>query len=118
IFRFHVQLEDESGAKIDTTAPLFFLGDEKLTPGNELIPQTLAQTLATRYSTHTDFEDYRGVPLHGQRVQFAPTQKPGDTSFEVKRMEFELHAIGGRLVPAMQGASVTIPSLKHLTGNQ
>ncbi|WP_414660890.1 hypothetical protein [Horticoccus sp. 23ND18S-11] len=117
-FRFHLQFEDESGAKIDTTAPLFFVGDEKLTPGNELIPQPLAELLAARYSTHAPFETFRRVDLAGQRVQFAPTNKPGDTSFEVRTMEFELHAVNGKLVPAMQNAAVTVPSLKHLTKNQ
>lgn len=117
VFRFHLQFEDESGAKIDATAPLFFLGDEKLTPGNELIPQPLADLLAARYSTHAPFETFRRLNLTGQRVQFAPTNKPGDTSFEVAAMEFELQPVSGKLVPAMQAAAVTVPSLKHLSGN-
>ena len=117
-FRFHVQLEDETGAKIDVTAPLFFLGNDQLTPGDELIPAPLAAQLADRYSHHAPFQALRRVDFSGQRVQFAATEKPGDTSFEVAAMEFMVTPVGGRLVPGMASAAVSVPTLKHLARSQ
>jgi hypothetical protein len=128
-FLFHIQFEDESGARIDAAMPLFFLGNEKLKPGVELIPKSLGQTkLAPRYTTEASFQKYRRTPLRGQRVQFAATAKPGDTSFEVSEMEFALSFVGtdavgtasesGVLVPSMKSAAVSVPTLKHLARSQ
>jgi hypothetical protein len=117
-FRFHLQLEDETGVKLDVTTPLFFVGNDQLTAGTELIPMPLATQLADRYSNNAPFKPLRRIPFSGQRVQFAATNKPGDTSFEVDAMEFMLNAINGRLVPAMASAAVTVPTLKHLARSQ
>jgi hypothetical protein len=117
-FLFHLQLEDETGAKLDVAAPLFFLSNDQLTPGSGLIPAGLATQLANRYSNHVPFKPLRRIGFNGQRVQFAATAKPGDTSFEVAAMEFMLAAVSGRLVPGMASAAVTVPTLKHLARSQ
>lgn len=117
-FLFHLQFEDEAGARIDAAMPLFFLGNEQLEPGTEKIPAALGDTLATRYSTHGPFRDFRRTPLHGQRVQLAPTAKPGDTSFELAAIEFCLAFKNGRLIPGLGSAAASIPTLKHLARSQ
>ncbi|HEX2099108.1 MAG TPA: hypothetical protein VHF69_00510, partial [Candidatus Synoicihabitans sp.] len=122
-FLFHLQFEDETGAKIDAAMPLFFVGDEKLKPGVELIPKALGagdNRLAHRYSTFAGFRPMRRVPLHGQRVQLAPTSKPGDTSFELAEFEFGLSYVAtdakgqaaesGVLVPGMISAAAEVPT--------
>ena len=117
-FRFNLQLEDEAGALINVSMPLFFLGNDLLDPATGKIGVALAGTIATRYSEQGDFFPLRRVDFGGQRVQFAESAKQGDTSFEVSAMEFMLTHVSGRLVPGMHRAMVTIPSLKHLARSQ
>ena len=127
-FLFHLQFQDESGARIDAAMPLFFVGDEKLVPGYETLPKSIGHDLlAKRYTEQSAFRERRRTSFNGQRVQFAPTDKPGDTSFEVAAMEFSLAFVGthdvgkasesGELVPGLLSAAVTVPALKHLARN-
>lgn len=117
-FRFHLQFEDEAGARIDAAMPLFFLGNEQLAPGTKLVPPALGDVLAPRYSTHPPFQAFRRTSLNGQRVQLAPTAKPGDTSFELAAIEFCLAFKSGKLIPGMGSAAASVPALKHLARSQ
>lgn len=118
-FRFHLELEDEGGGTVNVSMPLFFLGQEMLDAATGTIKsQAIAKTIAKRYTKEDKFSQMRRIDFSGQRVQFAPSLKLGDTSFEVSTLEFMLTAVSGRLVPGMKRAVITIPSLKHLARSQ
>ncbi len=117
-FAFQMQLEDEAGAIIDLTCPLLFLGNELLTPPGGFKPG-VAEAARTSYNqNNAQARARRRRPLRGQRVQLAPSSKPGDTRFEIDEFEFNLDLVGGQLVPFMAAASASIPALKHLARSQ
>lgn len=117
-YPFQIQLEDESGALIDLTAPLLFLGKENLEP-NGAIKTNVGEASRNDYNGNAaGAKPRRRRPLQGQRVQLAPTPKTGDTSFELDAVEFNLEFINGKLVPFMASAAATIPTLKHLARSQ
>jgi hypothetical protein len=118
-FLFHLQFEDGTGAQIDCAMPLVFLGKEYTEGGPEWVQRSIAEKVAKEYTERPAFRTNRRPALRGQRVQFAPSQKHGDTSYEVAEMEFALNyaangANRGELIPTMKAATVTVPAIKHL----
>lgn len=117
-FQFHVQLEDEGGALSDITMPLLFVGHE-LTTGDTGFKAGVPEAILSNYNAVSDAAMTRRRPeFRGQRVQLAPTSKPGDTHFEMGRIEFQLEHLGGRLVPFLARAQAAVPALQHLARGQ
>ena len=59
----------------------------------------------------------RKIPMGGQKIAFAPSQKPGDTTLEAESLIFGvLNATGTpHFLPAMRGANVNHPSLRQIS---
>ncbi len=117
-FLFQLQLEDASGGLVDLTAPLLFIGNENLKLDGTFKPNIGETAVADYNAGNATARARRRRPLAGQRAQLAPTQKLGDTSFELDAVEFNLALHQGRLLPVVARAAAAIPALQHLAGSQ
>jgi len=61
--------------------------------------------------------DRRSFPTGGQKIAFAPSQKPGDTTLETDTLILAaLNATGEpHFLPAMRGAKVNIPAVRQIS---
>ncbi|HEV8399218.1 MAG TPA: hypothetical protein VGQ18_05185 [Gemmatimonadales bacterium] len=130
-FLFSVVAEDVEGHTPQFTMPLAFIDNKKCMNG------AAAAAAIASFAGRPE----RTRPLHGQKVSFADPQKPGDTTFETESLTFGAHFIKAsagdatagalnpvasdatlaahdlpRFYPTVEGASVEIPAVKHLTG--
>jgi hypothetical protein len=126
-FLFHLIAEDLDGHEIEFTAPLMFV-DRSIGFGPDAC--TAAQT---NYATNTANQpvldrNRRFRSLKGQKVAFADSSAPGNTSFEVDELEFGAEvplsglesALGAdhpRFYPAVRSAKVKVPAIKTLANN-
>jgi hypothetical protein len=61
--------------------------------------------------------DRRSIPTGGQKIAFAPSQKPGDTTLETDTLILAALNATGRphFLPAMRGAKVNIPAVRQIS---
>lgn len=123
-FQFHIVAEDFEGNEIEFAMPLLFAD------------QSVAKNAVEMQKAKDDFEkgnqpgqpERRKRDLRGQKVMFADSSKPGDTSFDTQTMTFGVEiptaADMGKLgkdhpqfYPAVRKADLIIPSLKHIADN-
>ena len=119
-FQFHLVAEDFAGNPVDFTAPLIFAEQPQAKNSADM------KTAKNYYETGDEF--LRKRPINGQYIMFADGgTSPGKTTFETQYLTFgaEVPDICADLkgddipcfYPKVAGASVIIPSIKHLAGN-
>jgi len=151
IFRY--KLEDRDGTVHDCSSPLKFVDatvaysectadDLKLkqgvpcqgTPGDRcgvVIPAGNKRLQCAIEEYNSDLNSTRRtIALHGEKVAYAPTRKPGDTQFETACIRLNTEAQSQQfkcttlfaddqapIYPAVQRASVTVASITQLSGS-
>ncbi|MBC7813728.1 MAG: hypothetical protein H7175_21405, partial [Burkholderiales bacterium] len=110
-FRFSLTATDfETGQSVDFTMPLVFVA-----------PGVAAQTVIDKYNM--DAANRRNVGFGGQKIAYAAPTQSGDTTYETATMLFTANAEDPNsqqqpnFFPVMESAEISVPSLKHLTGN-
>jgi hypothetical protein len=125
-FQFHLIVEDIEGQISELTAPLIFVGKEITDRGYTDPPLTILG-IAKEYENRAN-EIRRKRPMHGQKVTFARSKIPGDTSFDVASITFgvqvpdeqkynNLSSAHPRFFPVVRKAELSIPAIKLLVGN-
>ncbi len=125
-FQFHLVMEDLDGQTSELTMPLQFVGKEIADKPDR---GTIA-SIATMYQNASGAEALarRTRPFNGQKVAFAASSKPGDTTFETELVTFgaevppqsayaKLPAQFPRFYPVVRKVKLSIPAIKHLVGN-
>jgi|GEM_PF-1743270 len=120
---FHCIGQDCEGQRVEFTAPLAFISVEE----DLAFDSTNMQTVETLYS-----QDPRNtVALHGAKIAYAPSNRPGDTTLHTTDMVFDVYLsdTGQRpetwliqndepcFVPVMAQAHVSIPAVEALFHN-
>ena len=82
-FRFHMRGEDWDGNHVEFAAPVIFLDQ-----GAALDSVVLDSASTKFHDTKEKDVNLNLVPINGQRVALADSQKPGDTSFETDAVSF------------------------------
>jgi len=82
-FRFHMRGEDWDGNHIEFSSPVIFLDQ-----GAALDTSVLDGAGTGFQDTKDGGENLNLVPINGQRVALADSQKPGDTTFETDAVSF------------------------------
>jgi hypothetical protein len=82
-FRFHMRGEDWDGNHIEFASPVIFLDQ-----GAALESAVLDGASASFLDAKDGSDNVNLVPINGQRVALADSQKPGDTSFETDAVSF------------------------------
>jgi hypothetical protein len=117
-FQFHVVADDVDGRKIEFTTPLAFIG---VAVANDAVKMgKVAQDLTTGDVAR------RERPFHGQKVAYAPSDKPGDTHFEtasftfgaeVPPQSFSLADGLPRFYPNMAKAKLRVAAIEAMSGS-
>jgi uncharacterized protein YoxC len=123
-FMFHLIGEDIEGRQMEFDAPLLFVSSEK-----SLDTTAMQDALDSITAAGPKRNVYA---LRGQRMAFAPRQKPGDTEFETETLTFgghvpdnsQLNALKttlndldiARFYPRLNKSQVRIPAIRHLAG--
>src|SRR5262245_4467773 len=125
-FKFHLVATDVEGNEIDLAMPLIFVGkDETDGPYKaSIIPGPVVDAYAT--STWPGSGVKRStVPLLGQRVAFADSAAPDDTTFAVQSLTFgaevpeeatyeNLDPLEPRFFPVVRAAAIDVPALQGI----
>ncbi len=121
-FLFHIVAEDLEGQRCEFMAPLIWVG-------NDIKDEAKLMEMVAKH--YAESKDEKGAlraqrDLNGQRVAFAESNKPGDTSFEVETITFGAVVPAQnvklppnhepRFYPVVVQASVQIPAVKQLLG--
>jgi hypothetical protein len=126
-FKFHVVATDTDGNPCDMVMPLIFVGKEVTDVDR---PQSILPTaVVTAYETAVWpplSKNLRAtVPLNGQKVAFAESNGPNDTSFAVETLTFgaevpaeaKFNQLGWRkqrFFPVVRKAQIVVPSLQRI----
>ena len=126
-FKFHLVAIDVVGNAVELSMPLIFVRKEHLEAehATSIVPQSPKTTNHARglYST----AKRATVPVLGQRLAFAASSAPDDTTFSVETLTFggevPLAATYDRLdwrhprfFPVVRGSDVNVPSLQAIAG--
>lgn len=127
-FFFHLTGEDMDGRRVEFRAPLLFVSTNN-NVAYDLNPMQQAQT-----DIHNRPAEFKQYNLNGQKMAFADSQIPGDTTLETSSLTFEIEVPNNprytalrlaqgtddipRAYPRLVGAQVSIPAIRHLAGVQ
>ena len=123
-FQFHTIAEDFDGQQVEFTMPLLFVSVLGNISDNENIMKALRQD----YETNPANDSRRRRYMNGKHLMFAPSAKPGDTTYETQFVTFGAEIPSGkdidklgedapRFYPAVRNADVLCPAVKALVGN-
>jgi hypothetical protein len=114
-FLFHAVAKDIGGQAVEFQTPLMFV------MADDAIKDDVMSALASYYATQTDG---RTTSFTGQKVTYAESVKPGDTSFETQQVLFAAevpHAQPGyglpHFYPTLWQAAVDVTALSTMLGN-
>ncbi|HSE67870.1 MAG TPA: hypothetical protein VLB12_12865 [Gemmatimonadales bacterium] len=126
-FKFHIIATDTDGNQVDMVMPLIFLGKEE---ADQNVPPSIVPTEVVKSYETADWppgsKNLRAtVPLHGQKLAFAGSKGPNDTSFAVQTLTFgaEVPAAATfnaltwrrlRFFPVVRKAQIDVPSLQRI----
>lgn len=126
-FRFHLVATDMDGNQVDMAMPLIFVGKEETDRDYDqsIVPTSLAQAYQTADWPPGSSTLRATVPLQGQKVAFAQSKGPNDTSFAVQSITFggevpakakftELGWRQLRFFPVVRKAQIAVPSLQRI----
>ena len=103
LFQFHMIGTDPDGQTSEFTTPLYFveLGGDYA----DAVSKWQASGEKTR-------------DLAGQKIAYAPSSKPGDTTLHTANLTLDAVLRGGDppFFPQMSGAAVTVPAIQQITG--
>ncbi len=122
-FQFHLIGQDSDGQRAEFTAPLAFISVENFLA----FDATYMNQVRTKYnSTASGYPDRRTRPTNGQKVAFAPSRKPGDTTLHASDITFDafvppspsqsalINADQPRFYPIVATSTVGIPAVEAL----
>ena len=134
-FRFHVIATDVAGQPVELQMPLIFVGqeegDRQVTDPSDPLTSIVPTSVRTEYESRTWPQGPQAgqllskVPLGGQKVAFAPSAEPDDTSFAVDSLTFggevpakatynKLNRRQPRYVPVVRATALSIPAIQQL----
>ena len=117
--QFHIEGADWDGNVIGFAAPLIFvpaISDQGADIG-KLVDAYNGQAGGFPAISETDAR--RDIAISGQKIAFAPSQKPGDTELETDSLILgALNATGSpHFLPGMSGAKVNNQALRQISSN-
>lgn len=114
-FMFHMQVKDSEGQQSEFTAPLIFIMNEIATDRS---------SLDTVYKAYPKEEKRRACDMAGQRVAYALSTKPGDTTLETTTLHLGHEDPAADppqgqpfFYPTVAQFDVDIPSLNAILGS-
>ena len=112
-FLFHIVATDWEGHEIELRAPLAFIAKSVADEDAVRMSQIVAD-----FETLAETDGRRSRPMGGQKIAFAPSDQPGDTTHETSEMILgAIDATGLPLfLPTMAKAKVDVPAVRQLTG--
>lgn len=124
-FQFKIVAVDRESNVVEFRAPLTFMERPRNT-GNATTPHSspLAQSLAQ----YNGLDAYRReIPLNGQRLAYADSQAPDDTTLVTEALTFDAVALPGatsnpktlddpRFLPVLDHADAVVPAMSALAG--
>ena len=117
--QFHIEGADWDGSIIGFAAPLIFVpaSSDAGADIGKLVDAYNGQ--AGGLPAVQEANVRRNIPIGGQKVAFAPSQKPGDTALETDSLILgALNATGSsHFLPAMSGARVNNQALRQISRN-
>lgn len=114
---FLLEGTDWDGQTISFAAPQIFV-PASADPGADIAKLVAAYNgEAGAFTPIPDSSDRRNIPTGGQKVAFAPSMKPGDTTLETDTLILAaLNATGTpHFLPAMRGARVNSTALRQIS---
>ncbi len=124
-FLFKIEAEDWDGRRCEFTAALNFMENtlaEESGGIGSIIQRAAVKARADLYNEKPEYRARRERPLAGQKIAYAPSSDPGDTSFETDLLVlgggFRKDANKGELLfyPLLQSAKVRLAAASRLTG--
>ncbi len=118
---FQLEGVDWDGQTVKLAAPQIFVPASADSHADGDIGKLVAayNNGASTFPPIPDSSPRRSLPLGGQKVAFAPSTKPGDTTLETGT--FILGALNAsgmpHFLPAMRGAEVSIPAVRQIAGS-
>ena len=114
-FLFHVVATDWEGREIEFHKPLAFV----IKSTADAVDKTKLNKIINLYNGIAETDERRTRSMGGQKIAFAPTQKPGDTSLETAAMIFGAAGANGApsFLPMMTKAMVDVPAVRQISGN-
>ncbi len=122
-FQFHLIGQDTAGQRTEFTSPLAFISVESYLS----FDADYMNMVRTKYNSNASgYAARRTRPLSGQKVAFAPPNKPGDTTLNATDMTFDVYvppspsrqalinADQPRFYPIMATSTVGIPAVEAL----
>jgi hypothetical protein len=106
-FQFHLVGEDSEGQTTDFTSPLYFVELGGLYDGPDGAVAKWNTSVETRRNTA------------GQKIAFAKSDKPSDTTLHASTMTIEARRFPGEnppFFPAMTQAEVNVPAIQQVSG--
>jgi hypothetical protein len=126
-FKFHVIATDTDGNEVDAAMPLIFVGKEETDQDydNSILPTSVVQAYETAVWPQSSTALRATIPLQGQKLAFAESATPNDTSFAVQTITFgaevpakaKFNQIGWRQLrffPVVRKAQIDVPSLQRI----
>jgi hypothetical protein len=113
-FLFHVVATDWEGKVHEYHTPQAFviksLADD---PNHTRVNQVIGHV------NTLPIDGRRDRPMHGQKIAYAPSVVPGDTTYETEKIIFGATGATASpfFLPAMTRARVDVPAVRHLTGS-
>ncbi len=114
-FFFHVLATDWEGKVHEYHTPQAFvikpLADD---PNHTRINQVIGHVNGLAPT-----DERRNRPMRGQKIAYAPSVVPGDTTYETERIIFGATGttVSPFFLPAMTKARVDVPAVRHITGS-
>jgi hypothetical protein len=108
-FRFHCVATDFDGRESEFSLPLIFVGND--------VPLSEYKKIKTAYDGDLDKSGAHlsQVFFGGQKVAYAHSAEPDDTSFHTESLTFTATP-GKAFEPQLKSAKLVVPALKHLAG--
>jgi hypothetical protein len=129
-FKFHLVATDTSGNRVDLAMPLIFVGKEETDRNyiDSIVPDNLPANVVKAYATAPGpgGSGLRAtVPVLGQRLAFAESAQPDDTTFAVQSLTFGAEVPHGaaydgldwrrpRFFPVVRSARIGVPALQRI----
>jgi hypothetical protein len=115
-FPFGLVGGDLDGRPSEFGAPQIFVGREVLTDKDPGKVNDRLQAIKAEYDSRVDADGklLAEVALLGQKVAYADSANPDDTSLETESITFQASVTGITFSPQLAKAKVIVPALKHL----
>jgi hypothetical protein len=119
-FLFQLSADDLDNRRVEFSMPLVFVKNDIADNATEL------KSARDKYDQSDTSNKWPTVPMMGQKVAFAESEKLGDTSYETSTITWSAEVPESgvnlppdqpRFYPVMKKSALSIPSIKYLAGN-